>query len=847
LFRALRAILFVDHAVTTGLLFVIVCSLFLSGCGGGSTGSNAPPIGAVASVTLSPSSVTVSKGQTEQFSAIAKDASGNVISGASFTWSSNTSSVATVDSNGLVTTIAQGSAQITATSSGVSGSATLTVVQVASVTVTPSPASIAAGQTLQFSAIAKDANGNVISGASFTWSSDTTSVATVDSNGLATAVKNGTAHITATSGGVSGNATLTVATVASVTVSPATASITVGQRQQFTAVAKDSGGNVINGVPFAWSSDVTSVATVDTNGLATGINQGTAHISAAASGITGSGTLTVNPQAGGNAIPASFYGFTINKPCSIANTNPTGGSCNNPESHDFPGLPLTWTRSLSEDYIKWNDIVQCDPTGTVCPLPGSGCSKDGLGNNGSPCPGNQLVAGCVPNAKAADDPTNCAYVWPTFDFYLTRFNAHSVDFMYDAYFTPDYLSVRGSRCTGNGQADFGADSTCIAPADICGGGARFTWGCDPPFDIDNTPGSGKADGSDQHFKWFVTAFMTHLQQNGEHITYWEVWNEPNVCKEWNHGDQANVDCPSQNPGGGPSVGTAAQLVRMAKDACNIIPTFDPNVLISSPALVGIAAPVNQAYMNKILTQGGSVFDWIGFHGYYSSGGGCPSNCPIPENWLPQWNAVVKVMNATGQSAKPAINTEYSWGAATNVVDPDMRAAQTARLFLLQESYYPALAREGWYGEDFQIKTGGGSGEFWASGSTHVQDHCSVVDPVQGGFVCPGGLAMNQIFTWTLGATFGGPCTCSGPNCSPAPAVGVFQCAITRPGGYAGLFVWDSSATTFPCHNAACGSTTFNIPPAYTSDWQDLNGNVTQLGGASTVTIGAKPILIETVP
>ena len=562
--------------------------------------------------------------------------------------------------------------------------------------------------------------------------------------------------------------------------------------------------------------------------------------------MTGSGTLTVNPALIGNAIPASFYGLTINNPCSISDTRPDGSSCNNPESHSFPGLPLTWSRSLGENYIKWSDIAQCDPTGSVCPEPGSGCSKDGLGPNGAPCPNSELVANCVPNAKAPDDPTNCAYLWVTFDFFANQLNAHSVDFMYDAYYTPDYLSVRGSRCTANGQADFGPDPTCIAPVDSCGGGSNFNWGCDPPADIDATPGSGLADGSNQNFKWFVTAFMTHLQQNGEHITYWEVWNEPNVCKEWNHGDENGIDCTVQNPGGGPSVATAKQLVRMAQDARGIIPTFDPTVLISSPALVGMQGSNTAAYMKKILTQGGALFDVIGFHGYYANGS-CPSSCPVPENWLEQWENVVKVMNDTGQSSKPALNTEYSWGADTNVTDPDMRAAQAARLFLLQESYYPVLARESWYAEDFPIKPGGGSGEFWASGANNVQDSCSVGDPVQGGFRCPAGLAMNQVYVWTLGATFGGACSCSGPHCSDAPEVGIFQCGITRSGGYAGLFVWDSSATVFPCTNGPCGTTTFTIPAGYTTDWQDLDGNVTPLGGAKTVTIGAKPILIETVP
>src|ERR1700693_600365 len=312
---------------------------------------------------------------------------------------------------------------------------------VATVTVTPATASISVGNTQQFTAVAKDSTGNVIVGAIFTWSSDATSIATVNSSGVATAVAQGTAHIKATTSGVNGTATLTVnPPISSVTVSPSTATINVGQTQQFNAVAKDSQGNVISLVTFTWSSDATSIATVDSNGLATGVSQGTAHISATASGVSGSGTLTVNSGVSGNAIPASFYGFTINDPCSISNTRPDGSSCSNTESHSFPGLPLTWSRSLGESYIKWSDIVQCDPTGSVCPEPGSGCSKDGLGSGGAPCPDGELVANCVPNAKSPDDPTNCAYFWVTFDFFANQFTAHSVDFMYDAYYTPDYLS-----------------------------------------------------------------------------------------------------------------------------------------------------------------------------------------------------------------------------------------------------------------------------------------------------------------------------------------------------------------------------------------------------------------------
>ena len=492
--------------------------------------------------------------------------------------------------------------------------------------------------------------------------------------------------------------------------------------------------------------------------------------------------------------------------------------------------------------------MQCDPTGSVCPVPGSGCSKDEAS-----C--GQLVQNCQPNAFAPDDPANCAYVWTAFDWWTQKYNANGVDWMFVAYYTPDYLSVRGSRCTAAGRADFGPDATCVGASDSCGGPSGNDWGCDPPSDIDKTPGSGMADGTDQNYIWFTTAFVTHLQQTGEHITYWEIWNEPNICIEWNHSDQANVDCTSQNPSGGPATGTVNQLVRMAQDAKNILPS---SVSITSPPVTDESGLNN--YLSQILAQGGSqLFDIIGFHGYFNTPSGCPSSCPTPEAFLPEWSTLRDVVTTAGQSSKPVMNTEFSWGANSNVTDPDQRAAFAARSYLVQESAYPTLTRVGWYGEDFpedlatsdpnnNYLPNGGTGEFWASGATNIQDGCSTPDPVQGGYDCPAGLAMNQVATWTIGATFGGHCTCSvspnGGSCSASPPTGIFQCAITETNGSNGLFAWDNTATAFPCTNAACGTTKFTIPPGFTSDWQDLSGNKTPLAGASTVTIGAKPILIE---
>src|SRR6266700_387459 len=166
----------------------------------------------VASVGVSPGSATVAAGQSVQLTATPKDANGTPLSGRTVTWASNNTSVAIADVNGNVTALAPGSATITATSEGQSGTAAITVtsVPVASVSVSPASATVLAGQTVQLSATPKDVNGNPLSGRTITWSSSNTPVATVSSSGLVTGVVAGSATITATSEGQSGTAAITV-------------------------------------------------------------------------------------------------------------------------------------------------------------------------------------------------------------------------------------------------------------------------------------------------------------------------------------------------------------------------------------------------------------------------------------------------------------------------------------------------------------------------------------------------------------------------------------------------------------------------------------------------------------
>jgi len=176
---------------------------------------------------------------------------------------------------------------------------------VASVTVTPPSATVQAGQTVQLTATLKDANGNLLSGRSVTWSSSNTAVATVNNSGLVSGAAAGSATITATSEGQSGTAAITVtpapppAPVASVTVTPASASVPTGLTFQLTATLKDANGNTLTGRTVTWASSNTAVATVSGSGLVSGATVGPATITATSEAQSGTAAITVTPPVSG--------------------------------------------------------------------------------------------------------------------------------------------------------------------------------------------------------------------------------------------------------------------------------------------------------------------------------------------------------------------------------------------------------------------------------------------------------------------------------------------------------------------------------------------------------------------
>lgn len=211
-------------------------------------------------------------------------------------WTSSDASVASVDGGGVATPVGPGTTTITASWQGMTGSATLTVsdAQLASIAVTPAAPSIANGTRQQFTATGHYDDGSDMDiTTSVTWTSSDAGVS-MSASGLAssTALGSATSTITATKGGISGAAVLTVkgVTLDSVSVTPQNRTINVGGQQLFAATGSFSDGTTqdLTG-EVAWSSSG-SAAAVDpaTPGRVTGAAAGTATITATSSALLGS-------------------------------------------------------------------------------------------------------------------------------------------------------------------------------------------------------------------------------------------------------------------------------------------------------------------------------------------------------------------------------------------------------------------------------------------------------------------------------------------------------------------------------------------------------------------------------
>jgi len=93
----------------------------------------------------------------------------------------------------------------------------------------------------------------------------------------------------------------------SINISPATALINVGEPEQFAASGQFSDGSSHMLTDLSWTTANPGIATISATGLATGASAGTTKITASASGVNGTASITVAapaPPGGGSGSPS---------------------------------------------------------------------------------------------------------------------------------------------------------------------------------------------------------------------------------------------------------------------------------------------------------------------------------------------------------------------------------------------------------------------------------------------------------------------------------------------------------------------------------------------------------------
>jgi hypothetical protein len=240
-------------------------------------------------------------GSTQHFTATGTYSDGSLMDITSqVTWSSSVTNIAIIAAGGVAIGVKSGTDKITATLAGVTSQpVALTVISLTGLTITPSsPANIGVGATQHFTATGTYSDGST---ADFTsqvvWSSSNPAVTTIASGGTATGVGGGTANITASFAGLNSQpVSLMVKVLATIVIEPAVSprNLNMGASQPFIAVGIFSDGSMSDITSqVIWTSSNTNIATILSNGSATGIAAGTAIISASSSGITSS-SITLN-------------------------------------------------------------------------------------------------------------------------------------------------------------------------------------------------------------------------------------------------------------------------------------------------------------------------------------------------------------------------------------------------------------------------------------------------------------------------------------------------------------------------------------------------------------------------
>ncbi len=362
--------------------------------------------GVTSTITISPTTVTLAPSGTQQFTVVAKNADGDILAIPNPIWAVGAGG-GTITSTGLFTagtTAGTFTNTVSVTCNGVTATATIIVTAgpLATITVTPNPATLTPGGVQQFTAVGRDANGNVVA-ITPVWSVAAGGGTIVAGTGVFTA--GGTAGtftntVVATSGALSGRATVivTAGALATITVTPNPASMLPNATQQFTAVGRDASNNVVPITPV-WSvvnggGSINAGTGLFTAGAATGNFPNTVQATSGAISGTASVIVTLTPPIGPpapivNLRTAAFDGIIAGQSVTcitggfiFADVAVSPGST----TTGFPPCVITGTKHLADAVAlqAQNDLTTAYNTLAGLPCPAANAIVADLGGTTKP-------------------------------------------------------------------------------------------------------------------------------------------------------------------------------------------------------------------------------------------------------------------------------------------------------------------------------------------------------------------------------------------------------------------------------------------------------------------------------
>ena len=305
------------------------------------------------------------------------------------------------------------------------------------------------------------------------------------------------------------------------------------------------------------------------------------------------------------------------------------------------------------------------------------------------------------------------------------------------------------------------------------------------------PGQAAEPADDQHWRDWVMAVGTRYRGQ---ITYWEIWNEPNISDFYS--------------------GSAARLVDLARQAHAILKDIDPSNHLLAPSATG-----DLGWLGDYLALGGGDYaDIIGYHFYLLPGDDAPEllyQAMIPNTRL--------LLAAYGQQHKPLWDTEAGWLAleGSNPLLPDETAV-------------------GFMGRRHVLAWAQGVGRMFF----YAWDNHGVMSVETTGAdnttLTPAGVAYREIARWLTGSVM---------TSLASDGAGTWVAELRRPDASKGYIVWNPGYTS-------ATSLVFQIPASWrVVAWRDLSGAGGPLAARSSapasnavaIAVDGRPILLEQAP